>query len=313
MFSNLFTPSKRIFIFPKIQPSISEGAKSTYLKLKPDELLIAIFDETIFARNAKDGFAFTTKRIYWRNLTEQPKEIEYRNISDAVMFSLTSKTQLELAEGMYISIRFTIDDNKKDSLIQFLKAVRTSYKTGVLQKLQTESVSNWFLTISGKEYGPYDIDTIKGMLSSGQLNFSESLVWRDGMVNWTPFMKVQEMAELLEPDKKDFPPLLKLLKKPSLPTTELSHLKKTTNEDKSPIDLNNASIDDLLGLPGINIVKAKKIIEERNKRGGFTSIEDVGMFLYFQPHQVKILKENAVLNPYQIKDVKPLKGRIVDF
>lgn len=316
-FHEIATPSDRRFIFPEIQPSINEGAKSTYLKIKPDEVLIAIFDETVFARNAKDGFAFTTKRIYWRNFGEQPKDIEYKNIAEGVMFSRSNKSNLELGGGLTISIRFSIDDNAKDTLINFLKAVQTSYKTGVFKKVPTANASPWHIAVAGKEYGPYNINEIEGLLLAEELNLSESLVWCEGMANWTPFMKVQEMAELMKSAKKVSlppPPPTSVKMPPPLTTApSLDNIEKTTIEDKSPVDLNNASMDDLLVLPGITIVKAKKIIDERNKRGGFKTIEDVGHFLDFQPHQVERLKEKAVLNSYQLKDVTSVKGRVVDF
>ena len=129
-------------------------------------------------------------------------------------------------------------------------------------------------------------------------------------------MKVQEMAGLLHNAKKSIPPPppTSVQSPPPITTApSFNNIGKTTTEDQSPIDLNNASLDDLLILPGITIVKAKKLIDERNKRRGFKTIEDVGHFLDFQPHQVERLKEKAGLNSYQLKDVTSVKGRIVDF
>jgi hypothetical protein len=37
-------------------------------------------DTTVFAKNAKDGFTLTTKRIYWKNIWSQPKEIDYARV-----------------------------------------------------------------------------------------------------------------------------------------------------------------------------------------------------------------------------------------
>src|SRR5205814_4262387 len=67
-------------VWPNIPNEKLAGAKSTYLKLNEDEFLLALCDTTTFAKNAKDGFALTTKRIYWRNLWSDSKELEYAHL-----------------------------------------------------------------------------------------------------------------------------------------------------------------------------------------------------------------------------------------
>lgn len=44
---------------------------------------------------------------------------------------------------------------------------------------------------------------------------------------------------------------------------------------KGPLDLNTATLDQLDELPGIGPATAKAIIDERDRRGGFTSVEEL--------------------------------------
>lgn len=49
----------------------------------------------------------------------------------------------------------------------------------------------------------------------------------------------------------------------------------TTSDDDAPLNINTARLDQLTRLPGIGPVLAQRIIEARNRRGGFRSVEDL--------------------------------------
>lgn len=306
-FHRSFTSSDRVFIFPEIPPSIKAGACGSYLILKPDELLIAIFDETFLKRNAECGFAFTTKRIYWRNSFSKPQEIEYSELADAIMFTRSGRTMLDLAEGAYLVIKWSLDNKRKDVIVIFLREIKTASMKIIPKK--TMPMSLWHIAVEGKQYGPYDIETIKSMLLSSQIDHLKAHVWQEGMANWEAFMEVKELVALVQPSRKEVtsPATSSTIPIPPMQT------EKITNTDKSQIDLNHVTLDELLTLPGFTLINAKKFIEERNRRRGFKSFEDIGIFLNIQPHQVERLKENAILTPHQSSDVTLVKGRVVDF
>jgi TPR repeat protein len=67
-------------VWPNIPDKKLTGAKSTFLRLRQDELLLALYDCTAFMKHAKDGFALTTKRIYWRNQSKEPANLAYKDL-----------------------------------------------------------------------------------------------------------------------------------------------------------------------------------------------------------------------------------------
>ena len=54
-------------------------------------------------------------------------------------------------------------------------------------------MDQWYYGKDGQQQGPVDIETIRSMLTSGQLAPSD-LVWKEGMANWTAISQVPEFA-----------------------------------------------------------------------------------------------------------------------
>jgi membrane protease subunit (stomatin/prohibitin family) len=50
-----------------------------------------------------------------------------------------------------------------------------------------------FVAVNGQQSGPFDLEGLRGQVQLGRLT-RESLVWKDGMANWTPAFQVPEMA-----------------------------------------------------------------------------------------------------------------------
>lgn len=61
-----------------------------------------------------------------------------------------------------------------------------------------------YLHISGQQYGPYDYKTLKSFVPTGQLT-AQTLVWQQGMAQWTPAGQVQELKALFAPTTPPLP------------------------------------------------------------------------------------------------------------
>lgn len=63
-----------------------------------------------------------------------------------------------------------------------------------------------FLFIAGQQYGPYDHNTLKQFITTGQLT-TQTLVWQQGMTAWTAAGEVKELQALFAPTPPSMPPI----------------------------------------------------------------------------------------------------------
>ncbi|MBQ6843603.1 MAG: helix-hairpin-helix domain-containing protein [Agathobacter sp.] len=70
----------------------------------------------------------------------------------------------------------------------------------------------------------------------------------------------------------------------------------SANDTSGKIDLNTASLEQLMGIPGIGEAKAKAIISYRENNGGFSSIEDVMNIEGIKEGVFSKMKEYIVVN-----------------
>ncbi len=54
-------------------------------------------------------------------------------------------------------------------------------------------MSVWFYAKEGKQMGPVDEATLRQLVSEGEIP-SSSLVWRQGMAQWTPFSQITDLS-----------------------------------------------------------------------------------------------------------------------
>jgi len=64
-----------------------------------------------------------------------------------------------------------------------------------------------------------------------------------------------------------------------------------------PLDLNSATLDELIDLPGIGPVLAQRIIEYREKHGGFKTVEELLEIRGIGPKRFEQLKGRVRLGP----------------
>ena len=77
------------------------------------------------------------------------------------------------------------------------------------------------------------------------------------------------------------------------------------------ININEATEAEITGLPGINIIMAKKIIKQRDYIGGFNSINEFISFIKVKPHFEKQLRQMVVVKSIK-KQSSPKGERILD-
>ena len=138
-FNQHFSPSDRLFFEPKIPRRVREGA-SRYLRLQSDEKLIAIFDETLMG-SAKDGFAFTTKRVYWKNGTGSNDVQEYRNLTGPFSLGGIFNPVLRLGSDLEIEIHMT-EAETRPALVSFLGKARSVYTEGLQTSARSSSAAD---------------------------------------------------------------------------------------------------------------------------------------------------------------------------
>ncbi|MDZ4857700.1 MAG: SPFH domain-containing protein [Candidatus Hydrogenedentes bacterium] len=62
-----------------------------------------------------------------------------------------------------------------------------------------------FIAVDGQQTGPYDRETLKQQIKAGRLT-RDSLVWKEGMADWSPAAEVPEVAKLLGSMPPPVPP-----------------------------------------------------------------------------------------------------------
>ncbi len=65
---------------------------------------------------------------------------------------------------------------------------------------------SFFVVVNGKQTGPYPVDMLRQQAAAGQLK-ADSLVWRQGMVQWTAAGQVPELAGIFPPAPPTPPPV----------------------------------------------------------------------------------------------------------
>lgn len=95
------------------------------------------------------------------------------------------------------------------------------------------------------------------------------------------------------------------------------------DDPASIIDINQCSQEDFLEIPSINIIIAKKLIDYREDKGGFRSIDEFMQIAHIKPHMIERIKSMITCGIYIVPEEKKrnleskrkvrLKGRVVEY
>ncbi|REK74194.1 helix-hairpin-helix domain-containing protein [Paenibacillus paeoniae] len=302
-----------------IPPDRLENAYVTF-PIPRDVYVIALIDTSFFG-NGKSGLAITDNGLYWRNsLQRDQAHISWGNFT-LNKISQTGMHMIVIGQDNYIHVPNRIE--RAFQLLQdiqnlILQKIKLDYDAGVLEYDEPES-EEWMVAVAGQQYGPFEINIIQELVQIRQIRPETAHVWKSGMPEWVEFLKQPEMAALVAPSVQP-PPM-----PPPLPTnqffippaastaTPFQETWDTTVADgvDTPVDFNQATEEQLQELPGIGIVGAKRILQERKANGGFQSADQVGEWLGLKPHQINKLKNQATFGLPPA--AKRGNGRMVDY
>ncbi|MFD0585687.1 DUF4339 domain-containing protein [Dactylosporangium darangshiense] len=63
----------------------------------------------------------------------------------------------------------------------------------------------WFAGVSGQQGGPFDLNALGAQVQGGAVTRT-TLVWKNGMAQWTPAGQVPELGSLFAAVPPPFPP-----------------------------------------------------------------------------------------------------------
>lgn len=270
----------------------------------PDaDRVIALADTTVFG-SSKNGLAVCDSGIYWCDLGMKPRRSTWNEFVSVTVKS-RGKWNIEIGTGEGSKLHLSAANFNAEDMVRLLSELKHLVRDGPKVQVSRErgSEEQWMVSVSGQQYGPYDEATLRNMVQEGLLEPSECLVWKEGMLNWlrlehvprlraaTPEARVQSTPPPLPPAAAT-PPAV-----PGSRTHQRSVVVRASDVAEQAIDLNHAPLDELLVLPGFELDVAERLVEERDRRGGFDSLEEVGSFFDLRPHVVELLRERVSLMP----------------
>ena len=147
------------------------------------------------------------------------------------------------------------------------------------------------------------------------------------MTSWVPFMQQPELAALARlntarPQAPPPPSSSPSSPPPSPPPepqaasaadsaeTAASREDNAAAKETETVDVNTATYEELVEILGVGVVGAKRIIQEREKIGGFRSADEIGELLGLKPHQVEKIRKTARFSPISKKQNH---SRVIDY
>ena len=292
--------SSNYYVDPRIPAKKLANARKSY-GIPDDERVAALL--ICGWCTGTDGLAVAERGLYWHNMNASSTAMSWKELAEVSMVETRRDIQFSVRKAFHIT-----PNNPKD-ILPLLKD---------LQKLAAEGGAGsdkWMVAVAGQQYGPYDIQTLRQMIQSRQVDPEAAQVWCEKMDQWAVLREVPEFRAAA-PAKRPPP----LVAPPAGPTFAPPLPSASTPGAPPPqsggapgalVDLNTASFDQILTLPGMWVGAAAQVIEIRKQRGGFQSVDEVGHALDWPPHKVQRLAERAEV--VELPRASLGAGRVVDF
>ena len=100
------------------------------------------------------------------------------------------------------------DENKDEKVIEEKKEISESVKSADVSKPTVPPpppTFSFYALIDNKQYGPYNKIQLRRLVDNDMVS-EKTLVWKEGMDNWTPAKDVPEMEEFFPQKNSSIPP-----------------------------------------------------------------------------------------------------------
>ncbi|RST71815.1 DUF4339 domain-containing protein [Siminovitchia acidinfaciens] len=280
--------------------------------ISSDEQIFALVDTTVFG-SAKQGAVLTNMGIHVKNSWTGDVREGFINWHD-FQYAEFSHTNRFSSKELWIDnlqIEMSGSSLTPPIFLQTLSYIQQCIHNYYDQRGQQQANSHhpaapplpgletWMVAVDGEQYGPYDEQTIKGMIQSGQISGTKDYVWKQGMDNWALIKDSAPFSSYVAPA----PP----------PASPAFQEQPATDEQYKEIDVNTAALGDLLSLPYITLESANALLLRREALGGaFESIEQVEEVLALSPHEFERIRPYMKVAGSQ-KSAFQMGGRVIDF
>ena len=306
--------SSNYYVYPGIPEKKLATARNSYHI--PDAERVAALLTDVW-NTGTDGLAVARNGLYWHS-QRAASSISWEELAEVSIVKKGWGVTRDIVFSDRKAFNFISNNPTKNIILLLLTELQKLALLTKLQKLAAKGGAGsdqWMVAVAGQQNGPYNVETLRQMIQSRQIDPEAALVWCEKMDQWAALREVPEFRAAA-PAKRP-PPLVA----PPAGPTSAPPLPSASPPGVPPpqsggapgalVDLNTASFDQILTLPGMWVGAAAQVIEIRKQRGGFQSVDEVGHALDWPPHKVQRLAERAEV--VELPRASLGAGRVVDF
>ena len=296
--------SREYYVYPGIPEKKLATARKSY-HIPDAERVAALL--IVGWGTGTDGLAVARNGLYWKNtVSEASTSMSWEELAEVSIVKKGWGVGHDIVFSDRKAFNLSGNHTAKNIILLLLKE---------LQKLAAEGIVQWMVAVAGQQNGPYNVETLRQMIQSRQIDPEVALVWCEKMDQWAALREVPEFraaAPAKRPPPSVAPPAGPT-SAPPLPSASPPGVPppQSGGAPGALVDLNTASFDQILTLPGMWVGAAAQVIEIRKQRGGFQSVDEVGHALDWPPHKVQRLAERAEV--VELPRASLGAGRVVDF